>query len=113
MRLANISIDVVLVMCEERMHIYLVEEFCALGLREDEIGKQNQTEECVEGEPGEDEVGPVVEEGEEGQDHPIHQPWRKLSGIGGAEGFVGGEDGKYDCYGRSTAPSCQQVLSGT
>ncbi len=100
-RLADEDVDVVLVMSQERVHVGLVEEFSALGLREDEVGKEEKAEEGVEGEPGDNEVGPVVKEGEDGEDDPVHEPWRELSWIRGAKGFVGGEDGKHDGYGGS------------
>lgn len=105
MRFADEDIDVVLVVGEEGVDVGLVEEFGALGLREDEVGEDDEAEESVEGEPGEDEVGPVVKEGEEGEDDPVHEPWCELGGVGGAEGFVGSEYGEDDCYGGSVVIS--------
>ena len=37
-----------------------------------------------------------LDESEEGEDDPVHEPWRELGGIGSTEGFVGGEDGEED-----------------
>lgn len=78
------------------MDVRLVDETGALGLREDEIREEEEAEIGVEGDPGDDEEGPVLNEGEAGDDDPIHQPWCQLGRIGGAEGFVRGEDGEED-----------------
>ena len=91
------AIDVVLVLREEGVHVGGVEELGALGLGEDEVGEEEEAEKGVEGDPGEDEVGPVVEEGEAGEHHPVHEPGGELRGVGGAQGFVGGEDGEGYC----------------
>ena len=78
------------------MDIGLVEYSRALGLRQDKIGKKCQAEVGIEWEPTDDEIGPIFEEGEEGEDDPVHEPWGKESGIGGAESFIRGEDGEQD-----------------
>lgn len=78
------------------MDVRLVEDLGALRLREDEVGEQAEPEPGVERHPGEQEVGPVVEEGEAGEDDPVHEPGGQLGRVRRAEGFVGGEDGEED-----------------
>ena len=81
---------------EEGVDVGLIEDLGALGLRENQIGEDREAEPGVEGHPGEEEVGPVVEEGEAREDDPVHEPRGQLGRVGGAEGFVGGEDGEED-----------------
>jgi len=50
----------------------------------------------VEGNPIEYEVQLALDEQEEGEGGPVHKPWREVGRVGGAEGFVGGEDGEED-----------------
>jgi len=89
-------IDVAFMLDQEGMYVSLVDVRCAL------LAGQDQVEPCEEAEPGV-ERGPDEDEGEEGfknendrDDDPVHQPWSELRGVGGAEGFVGREDGKED-----------------
>ena len=85
-----------------RIHIPLVDHPCALGLGKDEIAEESKAEERVEGEPGEEgEKG--FEEGEEGEDDEVHEPWDELGRVGGAQGFVGGEDRERDGYEGATS----------
>ena len=58
------------------MDIGSVDPVRALGLRQNEIGEEREAEKRVKGEPGEDEPGPGLEECEEGEDDPVHEPWR-------------------------------------
>lgn len=55
-----------------------------------------EAEPGVEGDPGQDEVEGVLDEGEEREGYEVHEPWREEGGIRGVEGFVGGEDGEED-----------------
>ena len=82
---------------EERVDIALVENPRSLGLWEDKVGEHQETEVGVEWDPGENEPCPAVKEAEAGEDHPVHEPWSQLGGIGGAEGFVGCKDREKDC----------------
>ena len=75
MRRDNEDVDVVLILRQEGMDMALVEEPCALCLRKDEIGEEGEAEVGVEGEPADDEVGPVLDQDEDGVDDPIHEPW--------------------------------------
>ncbi len=83
-------------MGQKRMDVRLIDEAGALGLREDEIREEEEAEIGVERDPGDDEKGPVFNEGEAGYDNPIHQPWCQLGWVRGAKGFVRGEDGEED-----------------
>ncbi len=96
MRVRDEDIDVMLIVREERVHVPLVEEARTLGLGQDEVGEEEEAEGGVEGEPTDEEVGPVFEEGEEREDDPVHEPGGEEGGVGGAERFVGGEDGEED-----------------
>lgn len=96
MRLRDEDIDVMLVVREEWVHVALVDQSRALGLGQDEVGEEDEAEGGVEGEPADEEVGPVFEEGEEREDDPVHEPGGQEGGVGGAERFVGGEDGEED-----------------
>ena len=97
MRVRDEDIDIMFVVGEKRVDVALVDEARALGLGQDEVGEEEEAEVGVEGEPADYEVGPVFEEGEEGKDHPVHEPGGEEGGVGGAEGFVGGEYGEEDC----------------
>ena len=44
--------------------------------------------------PVEDEPCPRLKQRHARKDNPVHQPWRKLGRVRGAQGFVGGEDGE-------------------
>lgn len=44
-------LDLPLVVCQERIHIILVEEASTLGLRQDEIAQEEEADPAVEGEP--------------------------------------------------------------
>lgn len=96
MGMGDEDLDVRFVVREEWMDVRLVDESSALGLWEYEVGEEEEAEICVEWEPGDHEEGPVLHEGEAGYDDPVHEPWSQLGGVGGAEGFVGGEDGEED-----------------
>ena len=54
----------------------------------------------VEGDPAQDEVECVFNDGEGGEHHEVNEPWCEEGGIGCVEGFVGREDGEEDggCY---------------
>lgn len=94
MRVRDEDIDVMLVVREEWMHVALVDKSRALGLGQDEVGEEDEAEGGVEGEPADEEVGPIFEEGKEREDDPIHEPGGQEGGVRGAERFVGGEDGE-------------------
>ena len=94
------------------MDVHLIEDLGALGLRENEIGEHGEAEPGVEGYPGEEEVGPVVEEGEAGEDDPVHEPGGQLGWVGGAEGFVGGEDGEEDGDDGAVRDACELWVRG-
>ena len=47
----NEDIDVVFVSGEEGVDVQLIDEACALGLREDEVGEEEEAEVGVEREP--------------------------------------------------------------
>ena len=96
MRVRDEDIDVMLIVREERVHMALIEKSRTLGLGQDEVGEEEEAEGGVEGEPADEEVGPVFEEGEEREDDPVHEPRGEEGGVGGAERFVGGEDGEED-----------------
>jgi len=51
MRVADEVIDVSLVVGQEGMDVVLVDHFCALSLRQDEIGKDHQADPAVERKP--------------------------------------------------------------
>lgn len=94
--------DLTFVVFEEGVHVGLVEETGALGLREDQVGEKEEADPAVEGEPVEsvretvlhsvdtrdhgdvpshNEVSPRLRHQEGRQDHPVHQPWCELGGI--------------------------------
>ena len=64
-----------LVFGQEGVDVALVEDPSALRLGKDEVGEESESEVGVEGEPADDEVGPVFDEDEDGVDHPVHEPW--------------------------------------
>lgn len=107
MSLGDEDIDIVFVMSQERVDVSLIEELCALGLGQDEVGEQDETEVGVEGHPADDEVGPVFEEREAGQDDPVHEPWGQDGWVGGAKGFIGSKDGEE--YGEKGAKSVVSI----
>lgn len=43
------------------MHVALIEYARALGLREDEVGEEEEADVGVERKPADDEVGPILE----------------------------------------------------
>lgn len=86
-----------LVLGEEGVDIGLVEEARPLGLGQNEVGQDKESDVGVERDPGYDVPGPGLKEGEKSERDPVHQPWCQLSGVGGSERFVGCEDGKEDC----------------
>lgn len=96
MRVGDEGLDPRFVLREEGVDVGLVKEARALGLGQDEVGEGEEAEVGVEGDPGDDVPGPGFEEGEEAEGDPVHEPWGQLGGVGGAEGFVGGEDGEED-----------------
>lgn len=57
--------------------------------------------------PGENEPGPGFKEGEDGEDHPVHEPWRQLCGVRGAQRFVGREDGEEECDYGAVVLTCE------
>ena len=69
------AVDAGLVVCEERVDVRLVQQAGALGLREDEVEQDEEAEGRVEGDEGEDEVGVVIEQGDQRERHPVHEPW--------------------------------------
>lgn len=89
------------------MDVGLVDKTGALGLRQDEVGEEEQAEVGIKGDPGDDIEGPVLSEGEAGYNDPVHQPWCQLGGIRGAKGLVGGKDGEEDS---DDGPGKQSVL---
>ena len=56
--LADEDVDVVLVLDDEGLNVGVVEEFGALRLGQDEVGKEDEADPGVEGEPADDEDGP-------------------------------------------------------
>lgn len=92
-------VDFALVVVEEGLDVFLVEEGGALGAGEDEVEVQEEAHPGVEGDPGEDEVERVLNRVEEHEGDEVDEPWGELGWIGGVEGFVGGEDGEEHCDG--------------
>lgn len=107
-------LDLRLVVLEVRVDVGGVDDAGALGLREDEVEEEEETDVGVQRDPGEKKVskrfcygrregcgrhspdeepfGPTLNEESAGEDDPVHQPWCQLGGVGGLEGFVGGEE---------------------
>lgn len=84
------------------MEVVSVDERCTLLLAgEDEVQMCREAEPCVEWDIGEDKVEMRLDKEEDGQDSPVHEPWGQLGGVGGPEGFVGGEDWEEDGEGCS------------
>jgi len=55
---ADEGLDLTLMVGDEWLDVVGVEEFGALGLREDEVGEGEETKPAVEWEPAEDKDGP-------------------------------------------------------
>ena len=90
------AVDLAFVFFEEGVDVFLVDEDGALFARQHEVEVDAEADPGVEGHPGEDEVELRFDEEEEREGGPVHQPWRQDCRVGGAEGFVGGEDGEED-----------------
>lgn len=95
-RIGDEDVDVGFMLRKKWVDVRLVDQASALGLRQDEVREETETDVGVERGPGDDEEGPVFDEGEAGDDDPVHEPWSQLGRVGGTEGFVGGEDGEED-----------------
>lgn len=54
MEAADEFFDFALVMRQERIHVVLVEQARALGLREDEVGEEEETKPAIEWDPKSD-----------------------------------------------------------
>ena len=94
MGIGDKSVDIGFMVSQEWMDIRLVNKAGPLSLREDKIREEEEAKIGIERDPGDDEEGPVFNEGEAGNDDPIHQPWCQLRWVGGTKGFVRGEDGE-------------------
>ena len=62
MEVADEVLDLAFMVGDEGLDVVRIEELCALGLREDEVGEREESEPAVEGEPAEDEDGPGFDE---------------------------------------------------
>lgn len=103
-----------LIFLEIRVDIGGVDDTGTLGLRQDEVEEEEESDVLVkrypeqnswlegvflalqyayrgQSVPDKEPIGPALNEQSASQHHPVHQPWCQLSGIGGLEGFVGGE----------------------
>ena len=89
-------IDLSLMLFQEWVNVGLVKEDAALLTRCDQIKVDAQPEPAVEGHPVEDEVELVLDQEEDTKRRPVHEPWRKHTRVGSAQGFVGEEDGEGD-----------------
>lgn len=89
-------IDFALVMVQEWLDVFLVEEICALRTRQNEVKMCEKADPRIEGDPGEDEVESVLNRVEEEESDEVNEPRCELGGIGGVESFVGSEDWKKD-----------------
>lgn len=78
------------------MHVGLVDVRCSLLAGEDEVEPREEAQPSVEGSPDEDKGKERFKDEDERDNDPVHQPWVELGGIGGAERFVGCEDGEED-----------------
>jgi hypothetical protein len=96
MGLSDQNIDIAFMLDNERLDVGVVDEPGALGLGKDEIGEEEEAEPGVEGKPANDEDGPRLDQEERGENNPVEEPGGQLGGVGGAERFVGGIDGKED-----------------
>lgn len=74
------------------MNVGLVDLGCALFAGKDEVDVSAETDPGVEWDPGQDKVKGGLEEVDDGEDDPVHEPWCQLARIGCAESLVGGED---------------------
>lgn len=82
------------VLLEVGVEVGLVEVTGALGLGQDEVQQEAETQVRVEGDPHEHEADPGLDEEHARQDRPVHEPWRQLGGVGGLERLVRGEEGE-------------------
>jgi hypothetical protein len=98
MGIRNEVINLALVVVQEGLDVFAVEEGGSLGSREDQVQVEEESQPGVEWYPAEDEVEGALEGGDEGEGNKVHEPWGKDGGVGGVEGFVGGEDGEEDGY---------------
>ena len=57
---------------------------------------QQEAQPGVEGDPAEDEVEGGLDGGDGAEDDPVHEPGGEVRRVGGAESFVGHEDGEED-----------------
>lgn len=73
-----------LIVRQKGMDMALVDDSRALSLGQNEVGENEEAEVGVERDPADDEVGPVFEEGEDGEDHPVHKPGGQEGGVRGA-----------------------------
>lgn len=74
----------------------LVDEDAALLTWRNEVKVDDEADPAIEGDPVQDKVELVLDEEEDAQGGPVHEPWGKKARVGGAEGFVGEEDGQED-----------------
>ena len=56
--------------------------------------------------PCKNEPGPGFNQGEAGEDDPVHEPWGQLGRIRGTKGLVGGED--WEEYGDDGSSICKR-----
>jgi len=89
-------VNLTLVRLEPWVNVDLVEVDRALFAWHDEVEVQTETHPGVEGYPVEDEVEVRLNQQEQRESHPVHQPWRKIGGVTSTDSFVGGVDGKED-----------------
>lgn len=89
-------VDLALVTLKPWVDVGLVDVDRALLARHDEVQVDCEAHPGVERYPVEDEVELRLNQQEDRQGGPVHEPWCKVGGIAGADSFVGGEDGEED-----------------
>ena len=98
------------------MDILFINPHTSLLAWKDEVEVDAEANPGVEGDPVEDEVELGLDEEEERERRPVHEPGCQDGGVAGAEGFVGGEDGEedggYGAVGVRVSVRYQQTLVG-
>ena len=96
MTFADSAIDLALVLLQKGVDVLFVEEDGSLLSGQNKVEVQCEAHPRVEWDPIEDEVELRLDQQEEGERGPVHEPWGEHGGIGGAQRFVGREDGEED-----------------
>ncbi|CAI6340420.1 unnamed protein product [Periconia digitata] len=99
MRIGNEVINLTLVVVQDRLEVFLVQERRALGTGENQVQVNTEAHPGPERHPAKNEVECVLYEMEQRKHHEVNEPWCEESWIGGVESFVGCEDRKQNSGG--------------